>query len=268
MSVHPHESAHLHVSGEAVYIDDIPELQGTLYAALGLSERAHAHIKSMDLSAVHAAPGVVAVLIASDIPGRNDCGPIIHDDPILADGIVQYVGQPMFAVIADTVIAARGAARLARVEYDELPAILSPQAAKQQQSYVLPPIHRVRGEPAAALAIAPRRLKGTFAVGGQEQFYLEGQISYAVPKENSGMHVWCSTQHPTEMQHMVAHALNLQSNQVVVEVRRMGGGFGGKESQSALFACVAAIDATHANNADCDSLPPNPPPMRRTSTTT
>ena len=247
MSATPHESAHLHVSGEAVYIDDIPELNGTLYAALGLSERAHANVMAMDLSQVHAAPGVVAVLTARDIPGRNDCGPIIHDDPILADGVVQYVGQPMFAVIADTVFAARRAARLARVEYEDLPAVMSPQAAKAQQSFVLPPIHRMRGDPAAALAAAPRRLKGTFSVGGQEQFYLEGQISYAVPKENAGMHVWCSTQHPTEMQHMVAHALNLQSNQVVVEVRRMGGGFGGKESQSALFACVAAVAARQLN---------------------
>ncbi|MCY7388053.1 MAG: xanthine dehydrogenase molybdopterin binding subunit [Burkholderiales bacterium] len=247
MSTNPHESAHLHVSGEAVYVDDIPELHGTLYAALGLSERAHARVNAMDLSRVHAAPGVVAVLTARDIPGRNDCGPIIHDDPILADGVVQYVGQPMFAVIADTVMAARRAARFAKVEYEDLPAVMSPQAAKAQQSFVLPPIHRVRGEPAAALAAAPRRLKGTFSVGGQEQFYLEGQISYAVPKENAGMHVWCSTQHPTEMQHMVAHALNLQSNQVVVEVRRMGGGFGGKESQSALFACVAAIAARQLN---------------------
>ena len=247
MSATPHESAHLHVSGEAVYIDDIPELNGTLYAALGLSERAHANVMAMDLSQVHAAPGVVAVLTARDIPGRNDCGPIIHDDPILADGVVQYVGQPMFAVIADTVFAARRAARLARIKYDDLPAVMSPQAAKAQQSFVLPPIHRVRGDSAAALAAAPRRLKGTFSVGGQEQFYLEGQISYAVPKENAGMHVWCSTQHPTEMQHMVAHALNLQSNQVVVEVRRMGGGFGGKESQSALFACVAAVAARQLN---------------------
>ncbi|MBC7625434.1 MAG: xanthine dehydrogenase molybdopterin binding subunit [Aeromicrobium sp.] len=247
MSATPHESAHLHVSGEAVYIDDIPELHGTLYAALGLSERAHANVMAMDLSRVHAAPGVVAVLTARDIPGRNDCGPIIHDDPILADGVVQYVGQPMFAVIADTVLTARRAARLAKITYEDLPAVMSPQAAKAQQSFVLPPIHRVRGDPAAALAAAPRRLKGTFSVGGQEQFYLEGQISYAVPKENAGMHVWCSTQHPTEMQHMVAHALNLQSNQVVVEVRRMGGGFGGKESQSALFACVAAVAARRLN---------------------
>ncbi len=247
MSAKPHESAHLHVSGEAVYIDDIPELYGTLYAALGLSERTHARIRSIDLSKVHAAAGVVTVLTTRDIPGRNDCGPIIHDDPILADGVVQYVGQPMFAVVAETVIAARRAARLAKVEYDDLPAVMSPREAKAQQSFVLPPIHRVRGAPAAAMEAAPRRLKGTFSVGGQEQFYLEGQISYAVPKENAGMHVWCSTQHPTEMQHMVAHALNLQSNQVVIEVRRMGGGFGGKESQSALFACVAAIAARQLN---------------------
>ena len=243
----PHESAHLHVSGEAVYVDDIPELSGTLHAALGLSARAHARITSIDLSAVNAAPGVVAVLTAKDIPGRNDCGPIIHDDPILADGVVQYVGQPMFAVVAESVNAARRAARLAKIEYDELPAVLSPLEAKQQQSFVVPPIHRVRGDPDTALVASPRRIKGEFAVGGQEQFYLEGQISYAVPKENLGMHVWCSTQHPTEMQHMVAHALNLQSNQVVVEVRRMGGGFGGKESQSALFACVAAVAARQLN---------------------
>ena len=117
---HPHESAHLHVSGEAVYVDDIPELQGTLHTALGLSDRAHARIKSIDLSAVRASPGVVAVLTASNIPGRNDCGPIIHDEPILADTVVQYIGQPIFAVVAETVIAARRAARLAKVEFDEL----------------------------------------------------------------------------------------------------------------------------------------------------
>ena len=247
MSDHPHESAHLHVSGEATYIDDIPELRGTLYAALGLSTRAHARVTAVDLSAVRAATGVVAVLTARDIPGRNDCGPILHDDPILADGLVQYVGQPIFVVIAESVAAARKAARLGKIEYTDLPPVLSPRAANEQQSYVVPPIHRVRGEPVAALAASPRRLNGTFSVGGQEQFYLEGQISYAEPKENGGMHVWCSTQHPTEMQHMVAHALNLHSNQVQVEVRRMGGGFGGKESQSALFACVAAIAARHLN---------------------
>jgi xanthine dehydrogenase large subunit len=242
---HPHESAHLHVAGEACYVDDIPEIAGTLHAALGLSEKAHARIRSLDLSAVRAVPGVVAVLTVADIPGPNDCGPIIHDDPILADGIVLYVGQPMFAVVAETNDIARRAARLAKVDYDVLPAVLTPQEAKRQKAYVLPPMHLRRGDPGAAMKSAPRRTSGEFYVGGQEQFYLEGQISYAVPKEDGCLHLYCSTQHPTEMQHVVAHALELAANQVTVEMRRMGGGFGGKESQSALFACVAAVAAQH-----------------------
>jgi len=240
---HPHESAHLHVAGEATYVDDIPEVEGTLHAALGLSEKAHAKIRAIDFTSVRTAPGVVAVLTAADIPGPNDCGPIIHDDPIFADGLVQFVGQPMFAVVARTQEEARRAARLAKVDYEPLQPVLTPQEARRRESYVLPPMHLVRGEPDRKLASAPRRMKGELYVGGQEQFYLEGQISYAVPKEDDCLHVYCSTQHPTEMQHVIAHALLLRSNQVVVEMRRMGGGFGGKESQSALFACVAGIAA-------------------------
>ncbi|MGH1483502.1 MAG: xanthine dehydrogenase molybdopterin binding subunit [Geminicoccales bacterium] len=239
----PHESAELHVSGEATYTDDIPELAGTLFCALGLSQKAHAKIRSMNLDAVWAAPGVVAVLTALDIPGKNDCGPIIADDPILADGLVQCIGQPMFAVIAENYDQARRAAHMGKIEYEDLPAVLTPEEAKRQGSFVVPPMHLVRGEPAARLESAPHRLKQVRRVGGQEQFYLEGQISYAVPKEQNGMLVYCSTQHPSEMQHLVAKALMLASNQVTVEVRRMGGGFGGKESQSALFACVAAVAA-------------------------
>jgi len=239
----PHESAHLHVSGEATYTDDIPELTGTLYCALGLSHQAHALIKGLDLSAVRDTAGVVAVLTARDIPGQNDCGPILHDDPILAENKVQFIGQPVFAVVAESYTAARRAARLGKIEYQELPAVLTPQDAKLQQSYVVPPLHLQRGDPAVQLAAAPHKLKGQWHAGGQEQFYLEGQISYAIPKEDHSLHVYCSTQHPTEMQHVIAHALKLQANQVTVEVRRMGGGFGGKESQSALFACVASICA-------------------------
>ena len=239
----PHESAHLHVSGEATYTDDIPELAGTLYCALGLSAKAHARIEKFDLSAVKTAPGVVAVLTAQDIPGKNDCGPIIADDPILANDKVQFIGQPVFAVVAESYEAARRAARLGKIEYRELSAVLTPQEAKQQQSYVVPPMHLTRGDPAARLAAAPHKLTGQLYVGGQEQFYLEGQISYAIPKEDNSLHVHCSTQHPTEMQHVIAHALHLHSNQVTVELRRMGGGFGGKESQSALFACVASVCA-------------------------
>jgi xanthine dehydrogenase large subunit len=240
---HPHESAALHVLGEALYTDDLPELHGTLHAALGLSQKAHAKIRAMDLDAVRNAPGVTLVLSAADIPGVNDCGPILHDDPILADGLVQYVGQPIFLVVADTHDHARRAVRAAKIDYEELPAILTPRAAREAESYVLPPMRLQRGDFRAAFKAAPHHVEGRLAVGGQEQFYLEGQISYAVPKENNGMQVFCSTQHPSEMQHIVAHALGLPSHCITVECRRMGGGFGGKESQSAMWAAAAALAA-------------------------
>lgn len=243
----PHESAHLHVSGEAVYVDDIRELAGTLHCALGLSEKAHAKIELIDLKAVIEMPGVVAVYTADDIPGVNDCGPILHDDPILADSVVHYIGQPIFAVVAKSYLQARRAAAKAKIIYAELPAVLSPKQAKQLRSYVIPPVHCTQGDAMAKLAHAPRRIQGEFNIGGQEHFYLEGQVSYAIPTEDGCIYLHCSTQHPTEMQHAVAHTLNLNSNQVTVEMRRMGGGFGGKESQSALFACVASICASKLN---------------------
>ncbi|MCU6434907.1 xanthine dehydrogenase molybdopterin binding subunit [Undibacterium sp. Jales W-56] len=242
---HPHESAVLHVCGSATYTDDIPEVQGTLHAALGLSQRAHARIVTLNLDAVSAAEGVVAVFTAKDFPGINDCGPILHDDPILADGVVEYVGQPIFVVAASTHDLARRAARKAHIVYEDLPAILTPQAARAAQSFVLPPMLLQRGNVAQAMAGAAHRLQGQLQVGGQEQFYLEGQIAYALPKEGRAMHVYCSTQHPSEMQHVVAHALAIPSHQVQVECRRMGGGFGGKESQSALWAASAALCAMH-----------------------
>jgi xanthine dehydrogenase large subunit len=240
----PHESAHLHVSGRATYTDDIPTLAGTLHAALGLSSKAHAKIVSMSLDKVRATPGVVAIFTADDIPGVNDVGPIIHgDDPILADGLVQYIGQPIFIVVATSHETARLAARRAEVVYEELPAILTAQQARAANQHVLPPMKLARGEADTKIARAARREAGEMLLGGQEQFYLEGQISYAVPKDDDGMHVYCSTQHPTEMQHMVAHALGVASHNVLIECRRMGGGFGGKESQSGLFACCAALAA-------------------------
>ena len=240
-----HESAHLHVSGTATYVDDIPELAGTLHAALGLSPVAHGMLKSVDLAPLRALPGVVDVITAADIPGPNDCGPIVHDDPVLAAGHVHYVGQPVFAVIASTRDAARRAAALAAraLDIEPLPAILSAHEAHARQQYVLPPMQIVRGDARAAIGAAPHRLAGQLTVGGQEHFYLEGQVSYAVPLEDGTMRVHCSTQHPSEMQHVVAKVLKLRSHDVLVECRRMGGGFGGKESQSALFACVAAVAA-------------------------
>jgi xanthine dehydrogenase large subunit len=243
----PHESASLHVSGEATYIDDIVELRGTLHAALGLSRHAHARIVALDLDAVRRAPGVIAVLTAKDIPGENNCGPVLHDDPILASGTVQYLGQPVFAVIAETHDLARQAAALAKSEdvirYEPLEAVLTPREAKEKKHFVLPPLHLRRGDPDARIAGAPHRLQGEFEVGGQEQFYLEGQVAYAIPQELDGMLVHSSTQHPSEMQHVVAHMLGWPTHNVTCECRRMGGGFGGKESQSALFAGVAALAA-------------------------
>ncbi|MEM5366524.1 xanthine dehydrogenase molybdopterin binding subunit [Paraburkholderia azotifigens] len=243
----PHESAALHVSGEATYTDDIPELQQTLHAALGLSRHAHARIVSLDLDAVRAAPGVVAVLTADDIPGENNCGPVLHDDPILADGEVLYLGQPVFIVVAQSHELARRAAALAKsddvVRYEPLEAVLTAAEAKAKKQYVLPPLHLKRGAPAGKIAQAPHRIAGTFEVGGQEQFYLEGQVAYAVPKEMDGMLVYSSTQHPSEMQHVVAHMFGWPTHSVLCECRRMGGGFGGKESQSALFACAASLAA-------------------------
>jgi len=239
----PHESAHLHVSGRATYTDDIPLVAGTLHAALGLSAKAHAKIVSISFDAVRATPGVVAVFTADDIPGANDCGPIIHDDPVLADGVVQYVGQPMFIVVATSHETARLAARRAEVVYEELPPILTAQQARAANAFVLPPMKLARGDAGTKITRAPHREAGEMTLGGQEQFYLEGQISYAVPKDDDGIHIWCSTQHPSEMQHLVAHLLGVQSHNVLVECRRMGGGFGGKESQSGLFACCAALAA-------------------------
>ncbi|MGC9270268.1 xanthine dehydrogenase molybdopterin binding subunit [Acidiphilium sp.] len=244
-----HESAHLHVTGAAPYVDDIPESAGTLHAALALSPVAAGGVRRIDRAGLAALPGVVAVLTAADLPGPNDCGPVVHDDPILADGVVRYVGQPVALIVASTRnLARRAAARIAdHLEIEPAVPVLTARAAFARGDFLLPPVSLVResapGALQAAIAAAPHRLEGTFSLGGQEQFYLEGQISYALPTEDRGMRVYCSTQHPSEMQHLVARALGWRSHQVVVECRRMGGGFGGKESQSALFACCAAIAA-------------------------
>lgn len=245
----PHDSAALHVAGGAAYTDDIAEPRGTLHAALGVSPVAHGRLRSMDLDAVRAMPGVVDVIVAADVPGANDVGPIVHDDPILADGVVQFVGQPVFAVAATSVEAARRAALAGKLDIEPLPAILTIEDAMAARSFVLPPVHVARGDAAAALAHAPRRLSGTIANGGQDHFYLEGQVALAIPQDGGAMHVHCSTQHPGDVQHMVAHALGLAAHDVVVECRRMGGGFGGKETQMSLFACVAAILAKRSGRA-------------------
>jgi xanthine dehydrogenase large subunit len=236
-----HDSAPLHVSGQAQYCDDILLPDNALHAAFGMSPLAHGRITSLDLAAVVAAPGVAAIAVAADVPGENNYGGAVHDDPIFAQDVVQYAGQPIFAVAASSMRAARIAARRAKLDLAPLPALLDIPAALAAQSYVLPSQTMRRGDPQAQLRSAPRRLTSSVVIGGQDHFYLEGHIAVAIPQEDRGMLVHSSTQHPTEVQSIVAHALGYSSNQVIVQCRRMGGGFGGKESQAALIAAAAAV---------------------------
>ncbi|WP_193182498.1 xanthine dehydrogenase molybdopterin binding subunit [Nisaea sediminum] len=250
-SAERHDSAHKHVAGTADYIDDMAEPAGTLHGWLGLSDAAHAEIVSMDLSDVRAAPGVALVLTADDIPGENDVSPVhAHDDPVFAEGKVMFRGQPMFAVIAETRDAARRAAALAKIEYRALPAAISIDAALEAGGdLVTAPLKLERGDVESALKAAPHRLKGEMEIGGQDHFYLEGHIALAIPGEDETVTIHSSTQHPSEGQVLVAQVLGVPANAVSVVVRRMGGGFGGKESQPALFAAVAALAAKKLNRA-------------------
>ncbi len=240
----PHDAAPLHVTGQARYVDDIPTPADCLHLAFGLSPLAHGEIREMDLSAVRAAPGVVDVLTADDLPGDCDVSPSVHDEPLLATGEVHYVGQPVFLVVAESHLAARRAARLARIDYEEKPAILTIDEAMAAGSrFEGGPVIWEKGEAAAAIAAAPHRLEGQIEIGGQEHFYLEGQAALALPQEGGDMVVHSSSQHPTEIQHKVAHALGRPMSAVRVEVRRMGGGFGGKESQGNALAVACAVVA-------------------------
>lgn len=239
----PHDSAHLHVSGAARYVDDGAEPADLLHLAFGQSSEAHATIVAMDLAAVRAAPGVVAVFTAEDIPGVNDVSPVAGDDRLLAEGEVIFVGQPIFLVAANSREAARKAARLGRIEYKPLPAHLTIGAAQDAGSVIEPTQRMARGDAAAGLGRAKHRLSGQFQIGGQEHFYLEGQVAMAWPGEDGQLHVLSSTQHPSEIQHLVADMLGRSSADITVAVRRMGGAFGGKESQAAPFAAAAALVA-------------------------
>ncbi len=253
MSVHealPHDAAALHVTGAARYVDDIPVPAGTLHLAFGLSTVAHGTITETDLAAVRAAPGVVTVLTAADI-GEADCSPSNHDEPLLATGEVQYLGQPVFLVVAESHLAARRAARLGRIGYAERPAILTiDEALADGSRFEEGPRIWARGDTAAAIAAAPHLVEGRIEIGAQEHFYLEGQAALALPQEGGDMVIACSSQHPTEIQHKVAEALGLPMHAVRVEVRRMGGGFGGKESQGNHLAVACAL-AARATGRPC-----------------
>jgi xanthine dehydrogenase large subunit len=246
-----HDSARKHVTGTAEYADDIVEPRGTLHAYLGLSEIAHGEIENLDLSEVKAAAGVVGVLTVDDIPGVNDVSPSgLHDEPVFAPGKVEFWGQPIFAVIAESRDVARRAATLAKVTYNELPHVIEvAEAVAADYPHVTAPLKLARGDAAAGLKKSTHRIKGTMRVGGQDHFYLEGHIAFAIPGEDEDVTVYSSTQHPSEVQHMVAHVLGVPSHAVTIKVRRMGGGFGGKETQPNLFSSVAAIAAKKYNRA-------------------
>ncbi|MFD1712066.1 xanthine dehydrogenase molybdopterin binding subunit [Ottowia flava] len=240
---HPHESARAQVQGAAPYVDDVSEPRGTLHAAPVLSPVAHGRLNGVDASAALALPGVHAVVLAGDIPGDPVLATFVHDEPVLAQGEVHHVGQVIGLIVADSMRTARQAARAVRLDITPLPAILTIDDAMAAQSFVLPPVTVTRGDATAALASAPHRLQGGFAVGGQEHFYLEGQVALALPQEQGQWHILSSTQHPGEVQHWVAHALGIANHAVRVECRRMGGGFGGKETQAGHMAVWAALAA-------------------------
>jgi xanthine dehydrogenase large subunit len=242
-----HESADKHVAGEAIYVDDRPALRGELHAAVGQSTQAHAIILSMDLSAVKAAPGVITVITVEDVPGHTDIGPVFPGDPVLAIGKVEFIGQPLFAVAATSYDLARKAVKLAKIEYQELEAVLTVKDALAKQSFVRPPFTMKRGDSVSAISGAKHQLSGEIVVGGQEHMYLEGQVSTAVPTEDGGMSIYTSSQHPSEVQKLVAEVLDISLNKVLVDMRRMGGGFGGKETQAAPWACIAALLANKSN---------------------
>ena len=247
----PHDAAPLHVTGQARYVDDLPLPANALHLAFGMASVARGRITGMNLDAVRAAPGVVMVLTADDLPFANDVSPSVHDEPLLATGEVHYLGQPVFAVVATSHLAARRAARLGRIDYvEQTPILTLDEALAADSRFEDGPRIYAKGDARAAIAAAPHRIEGRLELGGQEHFYLEGQAALALPQEGGDMVVHSSTQHPTEIQHKVAEALGLPMHAVRVEIRRMGGGFGGKESQGNALAVACAV-AAHLTGRPC-----------------
>ena len=238
-----HDSAQKHVTGEAIYVADQARTDRHLFACVGGSAIAHGKVKRMDLSRVRDAAGVVDVITADDIPGAIDIGAVFPGDPLLVADTIEYIGQPLFAVAATDFIAARKAVALARIEYEKDTPLLNLTEAIEKQFYVRPPHRMQRGDADAALASSSHRITGELRVGGQEHFYLEGQASLAYPEEDGGVTVHSSNQNPTEAQKLIARVLGVPMNRVTVITRRMGGGFGGKETHAGAWACLAALFA-------------------------
>ncbi|MGR5359923.1 xanthine dehydrogenase molybdopterin binding subunit [Vibrio mediterranei] len=238
-----HDSAPKQVTGEAVYIDDRLEFPNQLHVYALLSTQAHAKITKLDVSPCYEFDGVAIAITSKDVPGQLDIGAILPGDPLLADGVVEYYGQPVIAVAANDLETARKAAHAAIVEYEALPAILDVKEALAKEHFVTESHQQKRGDSQKALAKAKHIIEGELEIGGQEHFYLETQVSSVMPTEDGGMIVYTSTQNPTEVQKLVSEVLGVAMHKVVIDMRRMGGGFGGKETQAAGPACMAAVIA-------------------------
>jgi xanthine dehydrogenase large subunit len=241
---HKHESAERHVSGQARYIDDMPEAANIHHVAVGVSSVTTGSILSIDLSQVRASEGVIDVITVDDIPGHKDIGPVFPGDPLLAGTEILYHSQPIFAVLASSVNLARQATLKANIVISPTPACLTVDQAKEQENFVRPPHFMRRGDFQQRYDQSPIHIEGEMIIGGQEHMYLEGQISMAIPEEEDRMLVYSSSQHPSEVQKLIAEVLGIKLHKVVVDMRRMGGGFGGKETQAAQWACLAAIFAS------------------------
>ncbi len=240
-SNHPHDSAIEHVTGKAQYVDDQVNAVGQLHVAIGQATIAHGNIVSLNLDAVRSSPDVVDVLTFNDLPHGTDIGPVFGGDPLLIDREVEFMGQPIFAVAARSHRAARQAVLKADIRYEAANARLDIVDSMADEFYVRPPHRMQRGDAQRALEAAANRLQGELHIGGQEHFYLEGQVARAQPEEDGGVTVWSSNQNPTETQHLLAHVLGISMHRVNVIVRRMGGGFGGKETHATACAALAAI---------------------------
>lgn len=245
----PHESAVLHVTGRANYVDDLPVPADCIYVATGMSPVAHGRLRHLDLTRVRNAPGVLDVITAADIPGDSDVGAVFPGDPLLVSDEISWLGQPLFAVAATSLAAAKRAIGLAKIDCETLPPQLDARAALAANEFVLPSRIWSNGDADAAFASARQIIEGELRIRGQEHFYLEGQVSLAIPGDDGGVHVCCSSQHPHEVQELIARVLAVPMHRIQVECRRMGGGFGGKESQAAPLACIAALFAVRLRRA-------------------
>ena len=236
----PHDSAYKHVSGFADYTDDIKEPKDTLYGAIGLSKKAHAIIRKIDLNKVKSSEGVISVITNKDIPGRNDVGPVFDGDPIFPEKKVEFYGQPLFAVAATTIELARKAVMKAKITYKNLKPVVTIKDALDKNSLLFKVKKIKRGNASKKIINSKNSLKGNFTTGSQEHFYLEGQAAFVIPKEDNNFLVYSSTQHPSETQQLIAKTLNQKSNSINVLVRRIGGGFGGKETNF-MTSCICAL---------------------------